>query len=277
MSSIEWRLENVVEQHLASLRDLHRSQAKNHNPFLESISPTVAVASKLTRSLTSRLGTALAGIARDCAIERYGEGKVPRVAYRTDVKWVLDDPGQHGDTTIVTNLNEAETKQAATRLLREGRASGNRLGTPAFRDAFLRELDRLEGLPRSSEPWTVRVDLLVEAPEVGVCELESGGELDSSNVKGQPEKLVLAGLALGRRELPLHFCLAYANQGEGKPVRGGLPGYLAYAREYGYVGGLLVGQEWWERVLPSGLSMGDLLRATSSVAAQLDIVPKDLR
>jgi hypothetical protein len=152
-----------------------------------------------------------------------------------------------------------------------------RIGTAAFAAALNARIEELGRLPRAPEPWYVRVDLYVDDPGIGLAELESGGELDSSNVKGQPEKLVLAGLALARTDTPLHFCLAYANQGEGRSIRGGLRGYLAYASAVPPSSGLLVGSQWWERLLPPGLSFASFLEIFADVARELEIVPPEVR
>jgi hypothetical protein len=172
----------------------------------------------------------------------------------------------------------ANSAKCAIDLLRRAHATDTeRIGTAAFAAALNARIEELGRLPRAPEPWYVRVDLYVDDPGIGLAELESGGELDSSNVKGQPEKLVLAGLALARTNTPLHFCLAYANQGEGRSIRGGLPGYLTYASAVPPSSGLLVGSQWWERLLPPGLSFASFLEIFADVARELEIVPPEVR
>lgn len=265
----------VLQRRLLPLAGLADQQGANHNVFLEAISPTLAVSSKLTRSLTSRLGGSLAGVARDLAIGRYGEDAVPPVVISPTVQqtpraWA----GSGGDTVIFTQLPEAATKAAATRLLRAaGSDQARRIGSPGFREAFRDQLRELLAADRAPTPWSVRVDLYVADPLIGLAELESGGELDTSNVKGQPEKLVLAGLCLADPDVPLHFCLAYANQGEGRPIKGGLPGYLAYAGADTPSSGLLVGSGWWVRVLPVDVSFARFIELFAEVCRELGLVP----
>lgn len=268
-------IREVLARRLAPMVGLADQQGSNHNLFLSAISPTLAVSSKLTRSLTSRLGGALAGAARDFAIGRFGEGLVPPIVYSpTVVTRPIVAAGSGNDTVIYTQLAEPETRAAATRLLRgAGSSRDHRIGTDAFRHAFREELGALAALPRAAQPWSVRVDLLVNHPLVGAAELESGGELDTSNVKGQPEKLVLAGLATADADLPLHFCLAYANQGEGMPIKGGLPGYLAPAGTANPSSGLLVGAAWWGRILPEDVAFDRFIELFGEVAEKLRIVP----
>jgi len=265
----------ILMDNLAPLVGLASRQPLNRNAFLEAISPTLAVASKLTRSLTSQLGGRFASIARALATARYGQEAVPALLVSPSLS---ADPrivtGRTGDTVILTQLPEAATRQAATALLRQaGSAPAERIGTEVFRRVFAGQVQALLDLPRNPAPWSCRVDLFVANPAIGLAELESGGELDSSNVKGQPEKLVLAGLALADPAIPLHFCLAYANAGEGNPIRGGLPQYLAPAGSVTPSSGLWVGRRWWEQVLPTDIPFDVFLGLFAEVARELQIVP----
>ena len=277
MSEIERRLDLLLEAHLKNLAGLHGKSRTNHNIFLQKISPTIADTSGLTRSLTSRLGNSLHRIARGLAVLRYGSEAVPPILGHVDS--VSATKNERDDDTIIRcTWDEQETRQAATRLLREaGSRPDFKIGSSKFKKAYLETMDDLSRT-KSTEPWTLRVDLVVLDPMIGICELESGGELDTSNVKGQPEKLILAGLALGKPELPLHFSLAYANQGEGEPIRGGLPKYLTYQQEASeHAGGLLIGEQWWNRVLPPDLDYEDFVQAFQSKVAELDVVPPEYR
>ena len=279
MTPPETDVRSVVRLNLLPLVGIASEQGDNHNVFLEAISPPIAISSKLTRSLTSRLGKRFASIARDLAVLRYGAEKVPAVLYSKTVEAGAQvATGLVDDTLVVTAYDQIATRRAAIDLMRNAKTHADqRIGTPAFRDAFRVKIAELDSGALAAEAWAVRVDLFVNDPLIGLAELESGGELDSSNVKSQPEKLVLAGLALGDPDAPLHFCLAYANKGEGRPIRGGLPGYLAYAGDNTPSGGLLVGRQWWERLLPAGVSFDRFVELFAEVADELEILPPDVR
>jgi hypothetical protein len=268
----------LLSAELAALAGVAEEQGENHNVFLEAISPTIAAASKLTRSLTSRLGGRFAAIARSLAKARFGEAAVPRVLLSHSANPEAVTAAFGGDTTIYTQFDEGATRELAIRLVRQAGADVTRkIGTDPFRAAFRSSVRQLGAAPRTERPWSVRVDLYVDSDTIGLVELESGGELDTANVKGQPEKLVLAGLALGVEDVPLHFALAYANRGEGQPVAGGLPKYLARSGAVRPLSGLLVGSEWWLRILPEGVAFAQFLEVFREVAEELKLVPDDLR
>jgi hypothetical protein len=278
-TTAETDVRSIVRSNLLPLIGIASAQGDNHNVFLEAISPPIAISSKLTRSLTSRLGKRFASIARDLAVLRYGADKVPAVLYSHTVEAGSQiATGLVDDTLVVTAYDQIATRRAAIDLMRHAKTHADeRIGTSSFRDAFRTKVADLESGAPAAELWSVRVDLFVDDPLIGLAELESGGELDSSNVKSQPEKLVLAGLALGDPDVPLHFCLAYANKGEGRPIRGGLPGYLAYEGDDRPSAGLLVGRRWWERLLPAGVAFERFVELFAEVADELEILPPEVR
>jgi hypothetical protein len=261
----------AVERELSALAHLWETKSQeDHNIFLESISPFLAKASGPTRSLTSQLGHKLAGLARALAEMRYGPDRVPRVL-REGSKTGSGQNRSGNDTYILTTRPRSEVHRAATDLIQFARNQA-KIGTDRFRAEYQRELERLQSLPGEGES-ELPVDLLVLDSNVGFAELESGGNLDSSNVQAQPAKLVQAGLALGDPDIPLHFCCAYANRGEGNPIGGALPSY--FEQNPNHIDGLLVGSQWWERVLPKDVTFDDFLRIFQEVAKDYEIGPPD--
>ena len=107
------------------------------------------------------------------------------------------------------------------------------------------------------------------SPEIGFAELESGGQLDTSNAVAQAGKLIKAGLAYGDPEMSLHFCTAYANNGQGRSILGSLRSY--FLQDPDHRDGLLTGANWWERVLPVELSFEEFLVEFRSVAKEYEI------
>ncbi len=269
-------VEQILLEELAPLQHYWRGTAPNHNVFLGAISEPLALSSKITRSLTSKLGNRLAAVARRLAAERYGQRAVPSVIHGSSLAETVAPHYGTGDTLVLCRLPQSETREAAIRLLRlAGVSYAGRIGSDTWQEQYLLEMEQLHQAAGEPQPWGVRVDLFVDDPQVGLAELESGGELDTSNAKGQPEKLVLAGLCLGRPDVALHFCCAYANRGEGEPIAGQLKKYLAPDPQGQH--GLLVGSQWWARVLPEDVDFACFIRLFSAVAAEMDVVPDDMR
>ena len=267
------KVQSIIENRLGDLEKLHESFPENTNPFLEAISPEVARFSSLTRSLTSRLGGRLAGIARDLAIEKYGESRVPRYIVREGLD--LAPPKLHKtDTLVYTDFDsDLLLKQAQHLITFAGQGASNRIGTKSFESEYEKSLERLINGPRE-EVWKLQVDLFVNDPQLGFCELESGGELDTSNGPAQPTKLVKAGLASGSLRHGLHFCLAYSNRGHNLPIQSALTRYLQDSSESDTGDGLFVGQIWWENILPEGITYDQFMQCFKIAVDELDIVGK---
>lgn len=274
-SELEDRLvRSIVEQELSDLQGLWQGVVdEEHNVFLTSVSPTLAVASKLTRRLTSRLGRKLARMARGLAKARFGASAVPSdvASSHLEVAW-SPNSSRSDDTFIHTDFDYDELTRLTLWLVDQA-GGGARVGTPKFRAMFRNSQSRLIKGKRAAEAWSVQVDLAVLHPSVGLAELESGGNLDSSNAIGQSRKLIRAGLALGDSNLPLHFCTAYANRGEGRRIQGSLGKYFEQGSDQ--PDGLLVGSEWWERILPERLSFDDFLAIFHEVAVAYEIIPSE--
>lgn len=241
--------------------------AAEHNVFLLAISPQLAVGSKLSRQLTSRLGVKLARIARSCAELRFGVDNVPRHLMADGVE-ATPIHIQTDDTLIYSDFDRDQVVELTLRLVTQAK-SVSKVGTNAWRSRFEAALEDLHKSPRVATPWYVQVDLAVLDERVGFAELESGGMLDSSNAIGQSRKLIQAGLAYGDSTMPLHFCTAYNNAGEGYPIKGSLRSY--FAQEPAHRDGLLTGSNWWERVLPGDLTFEDFLVIFHEVAEAYEI------
>jgi hypothetical protein len=267
------RIEKILENRLSNLKNLHlelQSQLE-FNPFLTAISKDIAVKSKLSRSLTARLGNNFALIARDLCVNRFGSKNVPQIIARNSINLNVGSSNfHHQDTIIYTDINREELLNESSKLIRFAGQNGNQIGSENFRNHYEKSLNYLTSLT-PVDPWTTQVDLYVNDSTLGFCELESGGELDSSNVTAQPAKLIRAGLALGEVDKKLFFCLAYANKGEGNPIKGQLPKYISYAELSEKQEGLLVGKKWWEKILPKSITFDEFLILFSKVAVKLNI------
>ena len=265
------QVESIIEARLSDLEKLHEAFPENTNPFLEAISPEVARFSSLTRSLTSRLGGRLAGIARDLSVEKFGSNAVPSFIVREGLTFE-PDRFHKNDTYVWTDFNpDLLLKEAQHLITFAGQDNNKRIGSKLFGSQYEKSLQKLIVAPKV-EVWKLQVDLFVNEDELGFCELESGGELDTSNGPAQPTKLVKAGLASGSLRHGLHFCLAYSNRGQNLPIQSALTRYLQMSEQSDTGDGLYVGQTWWEKVLPDGVTYNQFMKCFKQVVDKLDIV-----
>lgn len=240
------------------------------NPFLSAIEPEVAHWSSVTRSLSSQLGGRLQELARDLACRRFGEDHVPPLVAGTGVTDTRGWEPDKRDTIVICRLDRAEVSRLATKLRIFAKGSEEqRIGTDPFKAEFALALHELAALPQEREPWKTFVDLYINDDGLGLCEMESGGMLDTSNAPSQTEKLIRAGLAYGKVDINLRWALAYDNSGEGKAVTQ-LRNFLAPEA-------LLIGPDWWARLLPGGVSYERFLEIFGEEATKIDLVPPGLR
>lgn len=259
---------SIVERELTDLHGVWEgAAAAEHNVFLLAISPQLAVGSKLSRQLTSRLGVKLARMARSFAELRYGRDRVPKHLMADGVQTTPVNM-QTDDTLVYSDFDRDQVVELTLGLVTKAK-SVSKVGTDAWRGLFEQALEELHEAPRVDTPWYVQVDLAVLDENVGFAELESGGMLDSSNAIGQSRKLIQAGLAYGDPAMPLHFCTAYSNAGEGNPIKGSLRSY--FEQEPAHRDGLLTGSNWWSRVLPGDLTFDDFLVIFHEVAEAYEI------
>lgn len=260
----------VVAQELSDLAELWEGVvSEEHNVFLVATAPTLAVASKLTRRLTSRMGRKLARMARNVAELRFGADLLPAHLPSPHLRSAHQEvPHSTDDTFVYTDFDETLTTALTLELIDKA-GHGAKVGTDDFRMEYEAAIEHLLSAERASSPWSLQVDLAVLDETIGFAELESGGMLDSSNAIGQSRKLIRAGLAYGDPSMSLHFSTAYANDGEGRPIKGSLRKY--FLQEPDHRDGLLVGSTWWERILPPPVTFADFLQIFHEVAVEYEI------
>ena len=267
------KVESAIETSLQNLAGLHTRMNVGINPFLEAISEDVAKNSSLTRSITSKLGNSLQKLARELAKSKYGEELVPDIVFQKDI--YIDDTfhaAHSKDTKVVSKIDKRKLDLAADALVRfAGESRENRIGTFKFRNEFKKTMKDLTS-NISGETNEKLVDFFADVPKIGFCELESGGQLDTSNGPAQPRKLVMAALSSGKPEVGMHFSLAYANRGEGNLIAGGLTRIFVSNSESETGDGLLIGKEWWETLLPDGVTYTIFMESFKKVVDRLDIV-----
>lgn len=143
-----------------------------------------------------------------------------------------------------------------------------RIGTAAFRERFQEEL---VALPLGETTWHCETDLFIAVPHIGLTEKKTGGALDTSNAPRQASKIIRGALAYGDPDVGLSFALAYANDGEGRPVKGQLARYLVPRDAVNPTGALIVGSHWWEQVLPEGISYEEFLVLFRTCAREVEV------
>lgn len=111
MHATDVTVESIIREELRTLADelLANPPRESHDVFLAAIAPTMKDASTVTRSITSRLGTRMANIARRAATLRYGVERTPSHLYGPGVDGRSDrDAVREGGDTVIHSRYDPE-------------------------------------------------------------------------------------------------------------------------------------------------------------------------
>lgn len=271
-----------IDKNIGKLhQEWNPSEPDGNNVFLESVAPMMAQSSRDSRALTSRLGFAMEAITNDMASLRYpghvqsllvSSSLSPREAKKIQKENTvsLDNIGWK-KTVIWSKYNQKAVSEAANELTRYAERI-SKIGQPGFRKKLLEKFDEIRSAPKATKPWKVEVDLACVHPDVGIVEIKSGGELDKTKAESETKNLLEAYLAYGDMEIPVCYATLYSNNGE-KSMKGALPKYFSLNNQLENQGGLLVGKDWWETILPEGMSYSDFLADFKKRAGRYEIKP----
>jgi len=237
--------------------------------FMATLFPELARYTRASRSVSSMMGSQFyPRLARALASYRYGTDACPRLIPGGGV--TPDELASHKeppgtDVRIVSRIQKSQVEGLAQRLQKEIKdGQWPRIGTEDFSHRFSQECDHLRNTVSASDHlWYTQADFYVI--NIGLIEIESSGMLDSASVVGQVTKLLRAGLALARPELSLYWALAYNNAGDRQP-KTPLARYLKNIENpQGSKGGLLVGSNFWNTLLPNNVSFDTLQRVIEEI------------
>jgi len=269
---------NVISANLAALHaNWQPAKPNNHNIFLGMTAPELMSASQDSREATSRLGNTLEKISRDLA----------KLKYPTDLKNNLFSKSvserqraliiaaaknkPYEETRVYTAFNKKEIAAAASRLTAYAK-NEHKIGTKEFKAELVQEMNAIRSLPLGNS-WYCTVDLACTNSSIGLVELKSGGQLDTTKAAKETEALIYAHLAHGDAAMPFHFATLYANKGEKKNIEGSLRSYFQHDVKTNPSTQLLVGKIWWKRVLPYGIKYNDFIQLYAKSAKRYPLLP----
>lgn len=98
-----------------------------------------------------------------------------------------------------------------------------------------------------------------------VMELKAGGDLDSSNAPSNVEKILTIYTGLNIPNSKLYFATLYNKNGEGKTWTGAVKKHLCYPDMF------LIGKNFWEMILPQGISFEDFTHIYKEALTEIDL------
>lgn len=101
-----------------------------------------------------------------------------------------------------------------------------------------------------------------------IFEIKAGGDLDSSNAKGNIEKLLSIYIGLNDENTKPYFATIYNKNGEGKEWTGSVSKYLKYPDMF------LIGSEFWKKILPNEINFECFIEIYSECMKEIKLNKK---
>lgn len=98
-----------------------------------------------------------------------------------------------------------------------------------------------------------------------ILELKAGGNLDSSNGPSNIEKLLTIYAGINVENAKVYFGTLYNKDGEGHVWKGSVKKQMAYPEMF------LIGQEFWEKILPAGITFNKFTNIYKKALEEIDL------
>jgi len=241
--------------------------------FLKIMFPDLAKSIRASRSVASRMGSKFYPVlAKNIATIRFGPDDLPSVIRG---RYVAPESGTtlrigHCDVVLLSVAKKQDVEAAARQLEYEIKTRElDKIGTDGFAERVRQENERLRREISATNPvWSTRSDLYIKS--VGLIELESSGQLDSSNVTAQIQKLLRAGLIHPESNVKLFWGLTYNNKGDDtREPSTPLTKYLQITTTTDCQGGMLVGRHFWNALLPNDVTYEKLLEVVEKIVTKV--------
>lgn len=268
------QVKNIIATEFGALVDtiekdfLKNYKNKANNFFLSPLSDLSGYMA-FTSSFESKAGNAAEACAKEFAKLRYGAENVPSIINPCNLSHGIDPNTVHGQV-IVTDVDpqNAEMSAILTRFRLEHKASGrgkSRIASTLTQSALEELYDEVSDFHGGDGRFTKPVDLcFFDGTEWHVFELKAGGDLDSTKAPSEVDKLLHMFVAMGT-PAKIHFAALYNKNGEGNKWSGAICGHLSFDDM------CLIGKDFWEMVLPYGISFSELTELYNEVIAELNI------
>lgn len=259
------KLVRLIEQ------DFRGNYKKKVNNFLLSqMDERITASMVFVSSFESKSGFAIESCARRIARLKFGEENVPaivnprglahNIAARANEQIVVTD--------VDTNNGDLRGKIASFRANNAASGRGRqRIESGVTQESIKRELLPLaQKYIKKGEIFQKPVDLaFFDGENWNILELKAGGDLDSSNAPSNVEKLLTIYVDMGVENCKAYFGTLYNKNGEGNTWTGAVKKYMAYPEMF------LIGKNFWEKILPSGITFEDFERIYKSALEEIDL------
>ena len=259
------RLVNLIEA------DFKINYNKKVNNFLLSqMDERITASMVFVSSFESKSGFAIEACAKKIARLRYGDENVPPIVNPRHLSCDID-PSTVSGQIVVTDVDtfNADLRGRIAAFRAHNEASGR--GSSREESKTTQETIKTSLLPLSAEfrtdkIYTKPVDLaFYDGKDWNICELKAGGDLDSSNAPSNVEKLLTIYVDMGIENCKAYFATLYNKDGEGNVWKGAVKKHLNYPSMF------LIGSDFWNKILPDGITFAELSNIYKSALEEIDL------
>lgn len=258
-------LTNLIEE------DFYANYKRKVNNFLLSqMDERITASMVFVSSFESKSGFAIEACAKRIARLTFGEENVPAIVNPRNIAHNIDPAivsGQIVVTDVDTYNGDLRGRIASFRANNEARGRGVLRTESGVSHRSCKEVLLPLSLEyKTDKIYTKPVDLaFFDGENWNVMELKAGGDLDSSNAPSNVEKLLTIYVDMGIENCRAYFATLYNKDGEGNTWTGAVKKHLNYPSMF------LIGANFWNRILPNGISFDDFTLIYRDALEEIDL------
>jgi hypothetical protein len=259
------KLTDTIEQ------DFEKNYKRKVNNFLLSqMDENITASMVFVSSFESKSGFAIETCAKRIARLKFGEENVPAVVNPRNLANNIDANTINGQvvvTDVDTHNGNLRGEISAFRANNVAIGNGkNRVESGVTQNSIKENLLPLATTYKSNSIYTKPVDLaFFDGENWNILELKAGGDLDSSNAPSNVEKLLTIYVDMGIENCKAYFGTLYNKDGEGNTWKGAVKKHMNYPEMF------LIGKNFWEKILPNGISFEEFENLYKEALEEIDL------
>lgn len=270
------QIKNIVLEEFSKLIGLIEKDFKNNynrkvnNFLLSQMDEQITASMVFVSSFESKSGFAIETCAKRIARLRFGTENVPAIVNPNNIEHNINPDSVNGQI-VVTNVDSSNGNLRGKISAYRANNIATGLGKTRVESKVTQENIKIDLLPlsdeyKTDEIHTKPVDLaFYDGENWNVCELKAGGDLDSSNAPSNVEKLLNIYVDMAIPNCNAYFATLYNKDGEGNTWKGAVKKHMHYPSMF------LIGANFWNKILPEGISFNDFTEIYSEALEELDL------
>lgn len=269
-------IKRIVVEEFSNLTNLIEAdfyanyKRKVNNFLLSQMDERITASMVFVSSFESKSGFAIEACAKRIARVTFGEENVPAIVNPRNIAHNINPASVTGQivvTDVDTYNGDLRGRIASFRANNEARGRGAlRTESGVTHQSCEEVLLPLSLEYKTGKTYTKPVDLaFFDGENWNVMELKAGGDLDSSNAPSNVEKLLTIYVDMGIENCRAYFATLYNKDGEGNTWTGAVKKHLNYPSMF------LIGANFWNRILPEGISFNDFTLIYRDALEEIDL------